>query len=137
MFSVARLPSRRRWKGRFRLFDTCLGVYLMLSIFVAAIFDGPQVLIAEEEKIILEEARDNQIVVEEKLVVNEFIKACCFLTFDDHGGCRYCRDCFAQLCFYDYYSNVIYNFSSLRTLVDTVYSLRDQVKELKQVFIKL
>lgn len=50
----------------------------------SSIFDGPQVLIAEEEKIILEEARDNQIVVEEK------------------------------------------------TLVDTVYSLRDQVKELKQ-----
>jgi Rho guanine nucleotide exchange factor 7 len=50
----------------------------------SSLLENPQVLIAEEEKIIVEEVKDNQIVVEEK------------------------------------------------TLVDTVYSLKDQVRELRQ-----
>ena len=32
----------------------------------AALLENPQVLIAEEEKIIIEETKDNQTVVEEK-----------------------------------------------------------------------
>lgn len=71
MFHIFCLPSGQ--KCLFRLFNTSFVVYLMISVFVAAIFDGPQVLIAEEEKIILEEARDNQIVVEEKLVVVDVV----------------------------------------------------------------
>nr|CAD7432386.1 unnamed protein product [Timema monikensis] len=50
---------------------------------IAALLDSPQLLIAEEEKIIVEETTDNQIIVEEK------------------------------------------------SLVDTVYALKDQVKELQ------
>lgn len=34
----------------------------------AALLDSPQVLIAEEEKIIVEETRGNQVVMEEKWV---------------------------------------------------------------------
>nr|CAD7195767.1 unnamed protein product [Timema douglasi] len=50
---------------------------------ISALLDSPQLLIAEEEKIIVEETTDNQIIVEEK------------------------------------------------SLVDTVYALKDQVKELQ------
>lgn len=34
--------------------------------YVSALLDSPQVLIAEEEKIIVEETRGNQVVMEER-----------------------------------------------------------------------
>lgn len=49
----------------------CVCLFLVLMITMCcfpALLDSPQVLIAEEEKIIVEETRGNQVVVEEKWV---------------------------------------------------------------------
>lgn len=43
----------------------CLGLSL-IKLYVSALLDSPQVLIAEEEKIIVEETRGNEVVMEEK-----------------------------------------------------------------------
>ena len=46
---------------------------------IAALLDSPQVLIAEEEKIIVEEMKGNETVVEEKLV--SALSSCYFKVF--------------------------------------------------------
>jgi len=48
-----------------------------LSVVVTALLESPQVLIAEEEKIIVEETKGDQTIVEEKYV---YIKCLLFRT---------------------------------------------------------
>lgn len=49
----------------------CSAVDIKCSI--TALFDSPHMLIAEEEKIIIEETKGDQTIVEEKLVILQFV----------------------------------------------------------------